>query len=481
MKLPDGPNVVLLVIDSLRPDHLSCYGYSKQTSPNIDNLAHNSVVFEDAISPSAWTRPVFASILTGTYPSKNGVYSGFVGKSSSRTQYVDRFPTIMEILRPYGYRSFGVTDSFLVNLFPPEFDRFIGLNFPSAAKMMVLENRAALRKFIDLLWQRKSVLNLSSSGASFLKNMTAKTWVDGNYARGPFFMLIHHSVHWPFEPPDPFYSSFLDESLKRQVGSIRRDVYELIAQQDLSRHTEVLKALYDAQIAWVDACVADLLDHLKSLGIFENTLVVITADHGELLGEHGLLFHQFVLYEPLIKVPFIVKFPDLYNNGKRYSGLVQTVDILPTVLDYLKLEWRDVSRELQGKSLLKLVEKEDEREFTISERSDWSPRFSAKRIAELEQKYPKFDWEKYVHEIVAIRTKDYKYIWSSEGRDELYDLAHDPEETNNTISNQTEKARELRDKMESWKHSFVPAEQFVLERELEGSVKKRLRKLGYLE
>jgi len=262
---------------------------------------------------------------------------------------------------------------------------------------------------------------------------------------------------------------------------VRRDVYELIAQQDLQRHTDLLKALYDGQIAWVDACVADLLDHLKSLGIFENSIIMITADHGELLGEHGLLFHQFVLYEPLIKVPLIVKFPDLYDIGKRHLGLVQTVDILPTVLDYLNLDWKDVSGELQGKSLIRLIEKEDEREFTISERSDWSPRFSAKRIADLERTYPTFDWKKYVQDIVAIRTKDYKYIWSSEGRDELYDLTHDPEEANNIIAEQRDKASELRGKMESWKHSFVSAEQFVLEGELESSVKKRLRRLGYIE
>jgi len=338
----------------------------------------------------------------------------------------------------------------------------------------------AVIEFLHFVLGQKSILNIRGLATSFIKNNLAKKWLDKNCVRGPFFILVHYSAHWPYEPPEPFFSRFLDCSLKRELRSVRRDVYDLISGQDLGKKMEVLKSLYDAQIAYLDTCVKDLIDHLKSLDMFENTLLIITSDHGDLLGEHGLLHHEFVLYEPLIKVPFIIRFPDLFRKGEKYSGLVQTLDILPTLDDYLGIEWTDVSREIQGKSLLKLIENKEEREFTISERSDWSPATSIGKIAHLEKRYPSFEWRKYAHEIVALRTDEYKYIWSSEGRDELYDLRYDPQESNNLVLIDKGKVSELGAKMEAWKRSFVRAEPSAERRDLKSSVKKRLKALGYI-
>ncbi len=472
MKHSGTPNIVVIAIDSLRADHVSSYGYEKKTTPHIDRIATDAILFDSAISPSSWTLPVFSSMLTGTYPSKHGM-----------GQYVNKFPTIMGILRKHGYKSFGLTANPFLEVISPGFDEFSYLSRSTVAEMTMSDDPAAVFKLVALLWRHGSLLNARTIAKDFLKNRIATRMIDRNWRKGPFFMLIHYDVHWPYEPPDPFFSTFVDEPSKREVGDLRRDLYELIAEQgSLPRRTPVLKSLYDALIAWVDTCVGSLVEHLKISGVYDNTVLIITSDHGDLLGEHGLLFHEFGLYEPLIRVPLVIRYPDLYQKGKHHSGLVQTLDLFPTLIEYLGFDSNDSLRESQGKSLFDLVEGKDERTFAVSERADLDPRTpnGTRTMNYLERTYPNYEWRKFAHAIVALRTLDHKYIWSSEGRDELYDLRHDPEEMNNMISAETGKASELRNVLETWQHTFAPAQQTALEIELEGSVKEKLRKLGYI-
>jgi arylsulfatase A-like enzyme len=253
-----------------------------------------------------------------------------------------------------------------------------------------------------------------------------------------------------------------------------------MGQGDLEHKLHAIRASYDGQIGWADACVGDLLEYLKSIGTFDNDLVIITSDHGDMLGEHGLLFHEFVLYEPLIRVPFLIKFPDLYRTGKRYTGLVQTLDILPTLLDYLEIDRSNLAEGIQGKSLLKLVEGQGSRDFTISERSDWEQGgLKARKLGYLEKTYPSFDWREHMHE-AAIRTKEFKYIQSLGGKGELYNIVNDPGECANLISLEPHKAFELTDQMDKWRSSFTKVKQAMVESELDRFVRDKLRKLGYL-
>jgi arylsulfatase A-like enzyme len=175
-----------------------------------------------------------------------------------------------------------------------------------------------------------------------------------------------------------------------------------------------------------------------------------------------------------------MRFPDLFKKGKRFSGMVQTLDILPTLLGYLCIECPDLSQQLQGKPILEMISGSQEREYTISERADWSSETSRDKISYLEKEYPKFNWRRHVQEIVALRTRDYKYIWSSEGQHELYDLNHDPKETCNLVTIDKAKASELRVKTEAWMRSFSREEPIHADEDLEGPVKERLRALGYL-
>jgi arylsulfatase A-like enzyme len=460
-------NVILIVVDSLRRDHVSCYGYPRATTPFIDQISKSSVILEAAISPSAWTLPVFASILTGTYPSKN-------------RHSMEKLQTIMGILRFAGYRTFGATDNFFATTFQKGFDDFAFLTRRSLAHMLLCDLGGATG-FVQKAVRQRSRESLQSLASGFLTNRACKEWLNKNHKAASFFMMVHYSAHWPYAPPEPFLSRFLDDSLRHEVKNVRRDVYELIFHGQSEMKLKVLKSLYDGQIAFIDSCIEDLVNHLKSLGLYEKTVIMITADHGDILGENGLLHHEFVLCEPLIRVPLVMRLPDLFEKGIRYSGLVQTLDILPTLLDYLGIECPDVTKQVQGRSILELISGLQEREFTISERADWSSDSSKKKVSYLEKEYPDFNWRKYVHEIVALRTRDYKFIWSSEGRHELYDLNRDPEETRNLITVDKARASELRIKTEVWMRSFLREEpNYASDEELEGPVKKRLKALGYL-
>jgi len=487
MRSLDRPNILLTVVDSLRSDHLSCYGYARRTTPFLDDISTRSVVFENAISASGWTRPSFSSIFTGTYPSKNG-HGLEPGK----------FQTIMQVLRRCGYKTFGITDNHYVEPLCIGFDYFFFISISSLsaiAKMLCSKELKEVLKFLHYIaiHKRSTILKakpfapLIGLPADFLKNKIAEKWLSTNPDKGPFFVFLDYSAHWPYDPPQPFFSRFLEGISSKEVGSVKLlDDDGLIARYDYrdvsERQIEILRSLYDGKVSYVDSCLEDLIEHLESLDMFNNLLLVVTSDHGDFLGEHGLFGHEFSLYEPLIKVPLILRFPDVYRGGKRYSGLVQTLDILPTLIDYLNIELPDVSREIQGISLLKLMEGKEGREFTVSERGleDWSETKKAK-IAHLKTKYPGFDWEKYAHEITALRTEKYKYLWYSKGRHELYDLEKDPQEKSNLISIEDEKACELESKLDGWRSSFVHAAPAVGRRDLEASVKRRLRALGYLE
>jgi len=348
---------------------------------------------------------------------------------------------------------------------------------------VISKDRKVAFNFSTSLLRHGSYLNIGTYIRECLKNIVAARWIDKNRQDAPFFMLVHYSVHPPYEPPNPFYNTFLDEHMKERVQDIRRDFYALMAQQDaLPERMKVLSSLYDALIAWVDSCVGHLVDHLKNSGAYDNTVLIITADHGQLLGEHGLYAHAFSLYDPLIRVPLIIRFPDSNHKRERFSGLVQTVDLLPTLVEYLGLDPKVTLREVQGKSILSLVEGRSVRDFTISERADFDPQTGdgQRKLNYLENSYPSYEWRKLAQKMVALRTLEYKYIWSSEGRHELYDLRQDPTESNNIISSETQKASELNGMLDTWRRGFVSAERAAVELELDTSTKERLRKLGYL-
>lgn len=297
------PNIVLVIVDTLRADRLATYGHSHDTAQFLSDLAVDSVVFERAYSPSSWTAPATASILTSTYPSQHQVHTGFFvtraiqRKRSFRLNRIpDSLPTLAEMLKQHGYRTFGVADN--PNIcekmgFGRGFDRFVSYDYRGAPAV-----NAAVDGLAD------EILD------------------DGS----PYFLYVHYmDPHEPYGRREEHY----DE--KASGGE--------------------LFANYDSEIGYTDAHIGALLGRLSA---GPDTLVVVTSDHGEEFGDHGNGGHRNQLYDELLHVPLIISWPRRLS-ARRVAHNVSTVDIAPTVLSLLNI---DAAAEGMGKTLVPSMEVE---------------------------------------------------------------------------------------------------------------------------
>lgn len=288
------PNVVLIGVDTLRADHLGCYGYARPTSPRIDAFAAESAVFRQAIASSPWTLPSFASMLTGLVPSHHRAGEG---RPDSRSGLDTRFPTLASILQAQGY----ATGSFVSNGWV---STRVGLARGFAEHTLFMRSEQAAQ--------------------------AAVRFVDA-HADQPFFAFVHLlAPHAPYEPPPEDAALFIDPAYDGPVGT-RFDVMEK-AETDADRRRVV--DLYDGEIRLTDRLIGSILDALSARGLTERTMIVVTADHGEELLDHGARGHGHTLYQELLHVPLLVRFLHAQFRGQ-VTRRVRTLDLMPTILDTL--------------------------------------------------------------------------------------------------------------------------------------------------
>lgn len=302
-------NIILFTIDTLRADHLECYGYDKVKTPHINRLANEGILFEHNIVQVPLTLPSHSSILTGTYPLYHGVRDngGF---------YLDEsHHTLAESLKNKGYATGAFVAAF------------------------VLDSRWGLDQGFDYYYdnfdltkyKKVSLDSVQRRGDEVLAEVYK--WVE-NQAQQKFFAWIHlYDPHTPYDPPEPYKTEYRG----RQFG------------------------LYDGEIAYVDQLMGEFRDFMEEKNLFEKTLIIFTGDHGESLGEHKESAHGFFIYDSDIRVPLIIRFPEGKYAGHVVSNQVKSIDIMPTVLHLLDEE---IPESVQGKSLLSLIvedEAQDER------------------------------------------------------------------------------------------------------------------------
>jgi arylsulfatase A-like enzyme len=301
-------NVLLIGIDTLRFDHLGCYGYERNTTPNIDKLASGGVIAERAISQAPWTLPSFATVFTSLYPEQHGAL-----RVDSRVR--DSAPTLAEILRDSGYATGAVVNAPLLG---PQYGLDRGFDFYDTTPIPTGRTADEVTR-------------------------SALEWIEHN-REGPFFLFAHYfDPHLSYSPPAPYDDVFdpdydgplgrtfdLDYFSSRNASAIRE---ELVGLTEADRRHII--ALYDGEIAFTDSAVGALLDGLRAMGLEERTLVVILSDHGEEFFDHGGLDHGHTLFEELIRVPLILSLPGLIPANKTLSRQVRLLDIAPTILDYL--------------------------------------------------------------------------------------------------------------------------------------------------
>jgi arylsulfatase A-like enzyme len=327
---PGSPNILLIVVDTLRADHVSSYGYHRLTSPTIDQLAQEGALFETAFSTAPYTTPPHASLLTGRYPHQHGVQW-----LTRRPTYDGRFQTLPEALQAQGYR----TAAFSANRFwftreqgfGRGFTRFED-NFHSLGDMAVrtvygrkFEEMVLRRFFEDYLW-RKSAPEVNASVLSWLRQDQEQ----------PFFAFLNYfDVHDPYFPPQPYRSQFSELENPGGILNSHQNRYNPeITPKEIQQEIDA----YDGAISYVDEQIAQLLAEIEELGLGDNLVVAITSDHGEAFGEHGTFIHANSVYREEIHVPLILWQPGEIPEGVRVRHPVSNGALPATILELAGLE-----------------------------------------------------------------------------------------------------------------------------------------------
>ncbi len=426
------PNVMLITIDCLRADHVSCLGYSRKTTPNLDNLAKKGVLFTQAIANGSSTPTSFPSILTSTYPL---MYPDYPHISKLRT-------TIAEVLKQNGYK----TAAFHSNPYTSRyyhydrgFEVFEDFLSPQTDKKRmskrignIIRKNEMLYSFVRRLYKplssvkrRTSSISLPYKRASVI-SQKAISWLEK--ITSEFFVWLHYmDTHHPFVPPKKFRNANTHQ-IKRAEYILGKNP-PIVSQTDLQN----IINLYDGTIMYVDRVLGDLFQELKRLEIFDKTFIIITADHGEEFKEHGGFSHTAKLYDELIHVPLLLRAPTLPADI-RVDKQVSLLDLAPTILDYLDLP---DCKHFKGKSLLPVIRQKKEvwsEQGVISETLTKNGRV----MLSIKEGY----------KVTAFRTKSWKYILNEEeGKKELYNLTNDPHETRNLYDEERGKVRKFEKKV----------------------------------
>lgn len=491
--LKPKPNIVLVIMDTARAANFSCYGYEKITSPNVDKLAEKGILFRNAITPSPWTLPSHISMFTGLYPSEHGLTEDKIvsGKNiyglSKQHMYEFFLP---QILKTQGYRTAGFSNNPWISHqfgFARGFDVFYEAWAQSETQSLFRRMLRSIRRvspqmmhpILNNLRVRMGWLFRSDSGAKNTIEVFQKWLGNDRSDDSPYFAFFNFmEPHLPYMPPKPFDQKFFDQGLhSHRLRAVNQDHLKFIAgkvkmePEDFS----LLQSLYDGEIAYLDSQLKEIFDCMQDCGVLDNTLLILTSDHGENIGEHGLMGHQFCLYDTLLRVPLIIKLPGSAIKGKRDDKYVQVSDLFYTLLDVLgiQIDGRDISnRSLLDPSYSGVVISEHE-----------VPKIT---LSSLRKRFPYFPERNLDQEMKCLYADGTKYIWNSKGEDEMYDLTQDPAEESNLIHSIPDQAaklfRLLRGRTELMKKDTrkkeIPPD--LQTEEVDPRVQEKLRDLGYI-
>lgn len=372
-------NVILVSIDTLRQDHVGCYGYGKETSPSVDLFSRDAVIFRDAVAQAPSTEPSHASIFTSLIPSHHGALF------ARKQKLPDEAVTMAEMLKEEGFRT---------------------ASFNGGAQM---SERWGFGQGFDIYESYRGKIEQENFRQKVKKSIA---WLDES-GGDPFFLFLHtYEVHHPYTPDrdrlalfDAGYAGSLPDEISVDLLKEVNKGERLISEED---QQHIINA-YDAEISSVDEAFGELLRYLKDRGLYDRTLIIFTSDHGEEFGEHGFWgWHSHTVYDELLKIPLIVKFPFSKYASMEVGTQTRSIDILPTILDVLRIPPLD---HFEGRSLAALLENGEFPEYAISE-----------------QDMPEG------HQTTSIRTGGMKFLSMDGGRKEFYLLESDPEERNNLVT-----------------------------------------------
>lgn len=479
-------HIILYVLDALRADHLGCYGYKRETSPHIDMLAREGVVFENCFTSSTWTRPVAASILTATYPEAHRA-------RLRHDMFSSDLPRLPQVLQVNGFKTAGF--STMGNLssevgFDVGFDSYCDL----FRDPIILERRSqfdAARVGLMHTSAEKVALPLAEDINEYLF-----PWLDEHGTADTFSFVWSIDPHAPYTAPDGWrhFSSKPSRSDAGEHFDVRR--------ASLDDRQRIID-MYDNEIYYNDYCIGQIVNYLKEQGLYDDTLFVITGDHGDAFYEHGHYGHSHAPFEELIHVPLIIKFSGGQYAGKRVSGLVELIDISPTILAVTGSPSSAIGDDfVQGKNLLPLIEgtrsQVHEYAFSDTQTLDVHNRYlsvRSQRWKYIQVRRPQRDTRTFVGAAQYVlrsgllfkilrSPRHFLRTYFGGSNEHLFDLEADPGEQNNLAAERPELVDHLQLALAAWEQQNAALAEHIsiLPYTYEESevLRQHLERLGYL-
>ncbi len=438
--LADRPNVILIMVDTLRADRLPAYGYGRIRTPAIDALAADGGVFEQTFSQASWTKPSAASLLTGLYPSTHQCYR----KADLLPEAVTTLP---EAMKAAGWRTGGIVTN--INLAPSfqfdqGYDEYLYLApdyfFGASESSSKLAAYNGLRLFRErFLSKRKDVRHYYQDAAT--ATAAANAWIDRN-GKSRFFLFLHY-----MDPHDPYFRHPYDGHAVARVDTPRPD----------PARAKELSDLYDGEIVFLDRHLGEFLDHLRARGLYDDALIVLTADHGEEFHEHGGWWHGTTLYDEQIRIPLVVKPPKRAAGPRgRIDGIARSLDIAPTILAMCGVQ---PPKAMQGVSLAQARPGDE----SFAEEDFEGNRIRALRGAE---------WK-----IIEANPRNPRGLPESA----LFQMKEDPRETRNLAPAETVRTKAMSAKMDHTLGRALRAAVAGKQGKIDAATRQRLKALGYVQ
>jgi arylsulfatase A-like enzyme len=479
------PNVLIVLWDTVRADRVSAYGYERPTTPFLEKFAAEGVLFERAVSPGMWTLPSHASLFTGLPPRTHGA-------NASRKWLDHRFETLAEIFGRAGYGTYAfssnphvaeasnITQGFdtVEYSWQPPWNRWIDQYIKTK---VIPEDRSTEVGLAPNAGDR--MIYYKESGG--VLHQALASWLDKQPEGQPFFAYLNYmEAHVPRIPSREARRRVMDKAEVQRSLEVDQQLVSLLAAMFGKRHytaeeIEVIQRVYDAALVDLDEVTRLLIRELERRGVLDDTLVVLLSDHGENLGDHRHFGHKYSVYNTLVRVPLVIRFPGRVTPA-RVNDAVSVLDVFATILDLTGMPAPDAS--IPSRSLF-----QDGRSIVsdapiVSELVKVTP----KALARVEEAYGKVDWRPWMRTFRAIEEGEYKYIWGSDEANELYRITRDPGEEENLVDSDPERAAALRERLEVWVSEtpvYGPAlaSERDRDRQLPDDILERLEALGYAQ
>ena len=436
---PNAPNVVVISIDSLRSDHLHSYGYEKPTSPTIDALAAEGVLFAQAVAPSSWTLPSHMSLLTGLDPMEHGVADDFASPLSRNV------PTLAEALHEAGYETFGLAAVHYVSGqwgFARGFDEFDDYTIPNLEGPTSEVTFDIVDGWLDD-WDRRD-------------------------RRRPLFLFLHlWDVHYGYAPPPPYDEMFSEEyhgNIDFEDFFRNPAVIESMSPEDYAR----MYSQYDGEIGYTDSQIARLVDRLRDMGELDDTIFSVSSDHGDEFFEHHWKGHRHTLYDELIHVPWVLRYPKRVPAGEIVERQVRLTDVAPTILGLAGIQperfGRGVDPLLGGQDL-----------SPVWSGGEIAARPALSHLSNALSRRP--------GPVYSIRTRDSKLIWDPKGKVpvRLFNILEDAGEQTNLAGKGDERADVLLSTVKQWSERSPGQSAESAPLRLNPAEVQKLKDLGYIQ